>query len=447
MKPHGSSALISNTMLCEVSRLFSEDTKEADTADWRGRRKKDMRVVDLLSLIEAVSLHEVLYTLPARISSDASSLKFRSKLISSGIIRELDTTNVHHSLAKAILTTLSETKNPVRVAGSAEEIGSPIEFSGWMRDQVSEFLLASERTPELGRSFEPAWQTLRGPAVVTDGKAGKLDDPDDFFSEGGSSSSDALYAPTLEDCSKVLIGWIEYHSSGAYEHCTSIIRDMYYVLVAEEFHIPYWPQSTRREFTSRFPNYLDKSLLVQLYARLAKEFRTTVTDIYDYHKEEVTFIPPFSSLVLQRAGSKMDILNEMLEVRDEYAQLRKRFTELELEMTQARTIVARLKLRKQQRYLLDEMSSAFDRHSLINLEGVIRYVPQALNPVMKPTDPTAYSSDLLLLPAKQLVGWWRRRPIARFFSLADKLKKTENYPTLVQRIFGSDVSIEQFSRE
>ena len=74
----------------------------------------------------------------------------------------------------------------------------------------------------------------------------------------------ALRQDSPEDCASSLVGWIEYRYCGAYEDCTSILRVMYYVLVAERSELPHWPQSTRRRFTSKFPNSLD-CLPLQLY--------------------------------------------------------------------------------------------------------------------------------------------------------------------------------------
>lgn len=266
---------------------------------------------------------------------------------------------------------------------------------------------------------------------------------DDDFDGSHSRYSQALEADSLEECERSLLGlWIS-DASGAYVHCTSVLRDMYYVLAAETFELPYWPQFTRQQLTKQFPNYFYKQQLLQLYSQLAKEFKATVTDIFDDHKEELTFVPPFASLVLARSSKPHEVVAQILEVRDEYASLRQKLSELDEERSKARSIAARLNVRKRQRYLLNELASAFDRPSIMGLEGVVRYVPQLMKPAMKPTDPTSYSAELLLLPAKQLARWWKRRPISKFFVLADKLKHTEDYPTLVQRLFGDHVKILQ----
>src|ERR1041385_4819236 len=113
------SALISNTMLCEASRLIDSHN---DQLTWEWDSASAYRVADLLSLIEAVSLHGTLYTLPARVDSEADSLRLRNELISRGIVKVLDTSAAHESLAQSILLTLSNTRNSVRLND-----GTPIE--------------------------------------------------------------------------------------------------------------------------------------------------------------------------------------------------------------------------------------------------------------------------------------------------------------------------------
>jgi hypothetical protein len=419
--PHRNAALISNTMLCEVSRLLSAAATPSD-ADWMDRRLCEIRLADLTSLIEAICLHDHLYTLPARLSDDADSLELRTLLLAKGIVSVLDTSSVHQSLAGSIVNTLAATRDLV----TPEDRIEPIEFAGRLREEVVEFLGHAS-----GGSAGPA---------CADGNDPQLDESNAGSWIGGYSAEN-LNVRSLNECGQLLIGWLAYSGSGAYRAYSSVLRDMYYVLAAEAFELPYWPQATRREFASNFPNFLSKGALLQLYTRLAEAFRSTVTDVYDDHKDEVAFIPPFSTLVLQRARDTSEIPAKIVEVRDEYADLRNRLGELDQERAQARTIAGRLKVRKRQRYMLNEVSGAFDRPGVISLEGVVRYVPAVVAPILKPADPTSYTADLLLMPAKQLIRWWRRRPLSKFFRLADCLANTEDYPDLLRRLFGEGAGL------
>lgn len=431
------SALISNTMLCEVSRLF-ENLEERPGPSWRLQQKQNLRVIDLLSIIEAIALHDTLYTLPANLSSDANSLKFRKKLIEEGIVQELDTSSNHQKIAESILNSLSKVKNPLKVAGSGDEIGKPINFSSSMRKAVSEFLLISEFKEKEKKAKKQ--QELNEQYYLMSLVPPRLDDTYDFFGEGGGSA-EPLSADSFEIFGRSLIGWIEYYQSGAYEHCTSIIRDMYHVFAAEWFELPFWPESTRREFTSNFPNYFNKQTMGKLYSSLSKALECTIAELYDDHKEELAFIPPFASLVLDRSTNRDDVLNRVIEVREEYSGLREKLSKLENDRREATTIGDRLKFRKKQRYLLHEVASAFEKPSIVNLEGIIKYIPEVVKPATKPVDPSSYSANLFLLPIKQLISWWMRRPISPFFNLVDKLKDVKSYNDLIKRHFGDQVEL------
>ena len=56
------SALVSNTTTSEASRLLLDD--DNPSADWRTRAANGSRALDLMSLIDAVVLHEQLFFCP-----------------------------------------------------------------------------------------------------------------------------------------------------------------------------------------------------------------------------------------------------------------------------------------------------------------------------------------------------------------------------------------------
>lgn len=408
MKPAGpNSALISNTMLCEASRLLDSHD---DRLIWEWDQKAAYRVADLLSLIEATSLHETLYTLPARLDSETENLRLRNELISRGIVKVLDTSEAHETLAQSIMLTLSKVKNPRRWA-DADNVDKTIDFEGRLQNEVASFLMLNKASES----------SLR------------LDEPFEYDDRGGAPEVDSL-----EDLGRHVIEGLDYGASGAYENSTSILRDMYYVLAAEEFELSYWPQWTRQKFSSQFPNYLNKTQLMELYSKLADAFKTKVNEVSRYHKGGVAFVPPFAALVLSRASKRQEITDRILEVRDEYAGLRDKLSDLDEERSAGTSMGELIDVVNRQKFLLEQLSSAFDRPSKVNLEAVIRYVPHVIKPAAAPADPTSYSAELLLLPVRQLITWWKRRPISKFFVLADKVKRAEHYPDLIQRLFGEN---------
>ena len=246
-------------------------------------------------------------------------------------------------------------------------------------------------------------------------------------------------AKSFQDMARQLVGWIHYASSGAYEHCTSVLRDMYYIAVAEQYGHPYWPQFTRLDFARRFPNYLTRQLRKQLYQRLAKALHTEAASVAEDLGEAVVYIPPFSTLVFNRCQGPGDLPARVMEVREEYAKLRRQFAVLETERRNAKSIGERLKMRARQQRLLEDAAKGFDRQGKLSLGAIVRYVPEVIKPVTCPADPTKYSADLFLKPVEWLLDWWRRRPISALFNAAGKLKQVRGYEALIAKLFGGRV--------
>lgn len=211
---------------------------------------------------------------------------------------------------------------------------------------------------------------------------------------------------------------------------------MYYIYSSEHYRLPYWPEVTRLEFSRKFPNYFNEAIRIQLFRKLAEGLEATVTEVFDDVNGEIAFIPPFSALVLERSKKKTDIVDTILEVREEFGALRQGFAKLEKTRRSAGTLAERRRVRVEQRELLEAAASAYDRPRTLNLEGIIRYIPELIKPVTGPTDPSKYSANLLLQPVEWIVQWWRNRPISMLFDAAKQVGQIKEYEGLVKKHFG-----------
>lgn len=432
LDPH--SALISNTMVCEVSRLVNT-TGDVPGHRWMRGSTQDMRgiqLLDLFSLIEAVVLHEKLYTLPARSTDVVSNLQLRAALIDAGILCELSTAGAHTEIARMLLDGLGSVRDPVKVAGSSSVIGQRINFEKRIRDDLAEFLLVLEQAKTEAR--QQSRQKQARPPL--------LNDSIDYYLAGGSSANIPL--DTFENFGQHLIGWIEYRSSGAYEQCTSVLRDAYYIFAAEHFGLPYWPHFSRIEFSRIFPNFFDKATRLQLYTRVANAFRANVEDVFDDADEHIAYIPPFATLVLDRCNSAADLIREILALRDEYASLRMGFARLEDERRSALTIKDRVRSRRRQKLLLDDVGRQFENPAILRLESVVRYVPDLNELNVRPASPSQYAGSCAAMPLELIAKWWRRRPVSKLFELKERLERVHSYEHLVHKVFGQDVSFERW---
>jgi hypothetical protein len=371
-----------------------------------------------MSLCELFVLYETVYTLPARLTPDSASLSLRSRLLADGVLKELDVSSFHNQIGRALVEALSHVPNLVAVAGSADHIRSPIEFP---REAIKEFLLVDGSAPK--------------PFEVTPYSKGRLDDL--WGSYGGGGSSEIEKSASFEEMGRSLVGWIEYGSSGAYEHCTSVLRDMYYIYAAEQALVPYWPQFDRLGFARKFPNYWASfSLREQLYERLALALDATVSEVFEDVSEDIAYVPPFTSLVLERCSNADDFPEALLSVRDDYSKLRRQFNKLEDDRIVALSLTDRRRIRERQKELLNLAGQSFQRPSTVSLEAIIRYVPDLVKPLSSPLDPTKYSADLLLKPIGSLREWWKSRPISFLFRAANRVAEIERYETLLDRVLG-----------
>src|SRR6185503_7671921 len=280
---HIGGALVPNTLVCEVSRLFS---RQDDERRLLGRRLKSRRLADLFSLIDAACLYETLYTLPCTLTSDVSGLLLRQELIDHAILRTLDTSDTHSKIAKLIVDNLRNFSQPTgsEFDESGESFAPPTPFEPVAKRRFERFLVLESQDPT-SREQMNDWEM----------QADTIEGAFDAYQLSGGSSSNALYASSYGELAQSLVWSMNYQWSGAYEDCTSILRDMYYICTSEVFSLPYWPQLDRIEFSKKFPTFITGNTRTALYTLLAEGLRTTVSAIEKEFYCGTTFIPPFAA--------------------------------------------------------------------------------------------------------------------------------------------------------
>lgn len=401
------SAVVTNTMICEASRLLARDFGGFGNLDhpddyfaysaWKDKYASPL--IDLCSLIEAVVLYDQLYTLPCRLKSDAEDLELRRNLVDSGIVQELDTSKCAQSIAGLIIDGLAQIKN----VGTVSDPTKYVDFKSQVKPELLTLL----------HSDEDADRPFAGREVP---------------------------AQSFEQLGRTVISGIQYRASGAYEYCTSLLRDMYYVFAAEAFRIPYWPQMGRMEFAKHFPNHFDKDTRTALYQKMADGLKAALSEVAAEFEETIAFIPPFASLVLQRSSKPSEIIVRTFELRDEMRVLRRDLAALEHERIATRSLAKRKAITLKRAKLLDQLSKSFDRPDSVWFQNIIRYIPELVKPALSPADPTKYSANLVLQPIEWIVHWWQRRPIAMFFDVSSRIAKMDNYKDLVAKVFGPEMA-------
>lgn len=411
-----SSAVVSNTMVAEAGRLIQGE--EDGDYHFGGGKYNEKRLLDLLSLIEAVCLYEHLITLPSGPSSKKNEhSELFQTLKRARIIDDVAIQDKHQEVGKTIIKTLREVGDFKFVAGSASDMGSvPIEFAG-IENEIKGFL------EETSRADATSERRLEPPNIFT-----TID-----YSSGGGRSSQMLFEPSFEGFAKQLVGWIEYRQSGAYEFCTSVLRDMYYVFASEALGCSYWPQFSRVHFARRFPNYLEKDIRSKLHSKLSNEFEVAVDELNDTFGSSFHFVPPFAALVLDRCRSVKEIPNATLEVRHEFQHLRADMQQLEDEMRSATTFGEMIAVTKRQKKLLDVLGKRFEYQSRVGVEKAIKFIPDLIKPAVNPTNPTSYGASLILQPIEWLTNAIRNRPLLMYFDLKSKVDAIGDYGGLIAK--------------
>lgn len=398
------SALVTNTMIGEASRLLARDFSREDIQDppdydryesWA--RNYAYPLIDLCSLIDAIVLHDQLYTLPCQMNPEAADLELRSSLIGSGIVQELDTSARGQAIADVILGGLAQIKDVEAVTEGY------VDFEARVKTEIAAI--------------------LHGPEDIDNGLV-------------PLSPGRELGLHSFEGAGRSVIAAIEYGSSGAYEDGTSLLRDMYYVYAAEAFRLPYWPQMGRIEFAKHFPNRFDKDTRTALYQKMAGALKATVADVAADFEESIAYIPPFASLVLERSSKPADIIIQIFDLRAEMRALRERLSQLENERLVAASLAERRALIQKRSELLAQMSKAFERTDSVRFQNIIRYIPDLIQPALNPMDPTKYSANLLLQPVEWILRWWRKRPVSMFLDVSGRVAKMHDYKDLVTKVFG-----------
>ena len=181
--------------------------------------------------------------------------------------------------------------------------------------------------------------------------------------------------------------------------------------------------------------FTDNNFKTKLFTRIAKALKGTVEEVYDDLQMKPSFIPPFSSLVLSRSQKKSGIIKNMLELREEFAETRKGFNEMELHRRGSTNLKERLKISRHQKKLLEDAAKSFDKTSKIDLDATIKYIPGVIQAASSPSDITKYSSSLLLVPYDLLVTWWRKRPVRKMYSIKKKGFEINEYGGLLNNLF------------
>ena len=411
-------ALLSNTTLCEASRLLVGRPRLVDRKERRGAA---LAILDLMSTIDACVLYEQLFTLPATLSTDADSLALRCRLVDAGVVRPLPRTDDLRLVGQALLNVFETVDD--RAITSAHDKPSPVSFADYGPVLAEELGVGpAEVAPLLDGPVAPLPHQQEGyDASIVSGMA----------PSGSGADSFALAA-------REVAHGIERSFSGAYESSMESVRAMFYVFAAEHYKVPYWPSASVAPIARRFPNYFSGSSRTEIYRHVSAVLHATIDDLAKEFQGAPAFIPPFSAIVLDRASGPDQVPDAVIDVREQYAAFRGAMLALEQQRRDARSIADRLEVTRQIQFLCSEASKPYTNPRPMVLESTLRVIPDMTELATNATAPSAWVTALVSKPAEWLILWYRRRPIRKLLRTAHQVVSLDDYGNLLDKHFGAE---------
>ena len=430
------SALLTNTTACEASRLLLPSSIEvfANGKYWTRYMPSALRVCDLMSLIDAVVLHEQIFYLPASLPDDARELELRNRLVESGILAPLPMGDDPNLVGEALLASLSSVSGPCGPPERPEE-GIETSFEEVRPRLMNELKLSEAADHTISDHLSLPFRVYTYEGFLASPKAESFDQAVRsliYYME----YAELMHRIAGERPDPQLLG----SHSGRYQDATASLRAMYYVFASEHYSLPYLASASVQAVQRKFPNYFQPSVRERLYVQLASALQATVDTVTQQFGGALVFVPPFSALVLNRAARPEEISSEMLALRAEYSDFRRKMRELERDHLEARSLNDQLKALRKIEQLGKEVARPFDQPSRMKLEPALRYIPDAAQLAANPTNPAGWTRVLLGLPIEELISWYRRRPVAKLVRTARAVGALPDYDRLLAKHFGGGLA-------
>ncbi len=430
--PGANDILIGHTTICEASRIFSNSTPDITVGTVHASYAPPpfiMRFLEWCVLVEAVVLHDTLFTLPAELPSDVKQLELRKQLLTAGIVREYTSP----ALQQEIIPSLQEWI--VNNAKKYQKGPGPYGIFRPGGDSLVRMTLGKMVDRAQKRDAHTFYSADKQ-SGVNDIDVNELDDVARFIKQ--LKNTDTLAA--LSKMSGNIGLNISYYGSGAYEASLPTLRSLMYWQVSEASKLAWSPDVLRVPILIALNQGLRASVGAQVYAIVAQAFDAAREELLDADVSYEIFIPPLAAILLSRTSESTQLTRELFALRDEFASFRTKFRQME----ERRRIVATVKEMKEVRSEIKALFRAVaekhkDKDSSF-VENTLGYAPDIVKPLVNPLDPSSYSGELLKKPYRWIREWWTRRPAARLFSVTRKLEQLETYGKLVPRVFGVEIT-------
>ncbi|BAZ25551.1 hypothetical protein NIES4073_64570 [Kalymmatonema gypsitolerans NIES-4073] len=440
-RPGPNDILIGHTTICEAARLISNTNPEVSGIHIKFSNENSqpirfLRFLELCSLVEAVVLHDTLYTLPAELPTDVDELNLRKRLIYAGIVREYTSARLSEEIIPALTEWIVKnaklphpdediTRIKLILTKMIDRSASRQLINQTSLDNLSQKIYGVNDTGEISRPLERVSDLFEAESELAQ-----------KFQSGILLGSNSVLNDIGEQIG-INIGDLHH---GSYETALPILRTVMYWQVADKIRLPWYPDVMRVPTMITLSRRLKSSLADDVYRVVAQAFETSVQDLIVDDLPYEVGIPPFAALLLSRCSKPEDVIDQILILRDEFTDFRYNFNELEKQRRNAKTIKERKEIRLHITNLFKAVASKYDKQDQSIFENVIGYTPEVIDLLQAPLDPEKYTGDLLNKPYEWIRDWWCSRPVSRLFSITKKLEKLDLYGQLVPRIFEFEIT-------
>ena len=395
--------LLSQTTVSHAARLLVKQ----DDNDWGLNhstwfsgpiRLGFLRLLELCSLIEAIVLHDTLFTLPASLPDDVPHLELRKHLIKEGILKEYPL-------------------SLVRQQPPSELEAFTIEWRSMFKNY----------------NYEHAWDDSDSMQFVSTVECAKQ--------RFGNDDRELIHnileqmLTSIQTAPSALKGFVGHDNRSAF-------RTIFYWQVADQARLPWYPNVLRLSALLMIKRHLRSSLADQVYRIVADAFRGSIEEVSQFDLPNDTMIPALSYYVLSSCNGREEVTERILDVRREFTDFRRNFRHIEDRKRQAKTLKELNSVNQDRRGLLEAVASRYRGSDQTMFDTLLGYAPDIIKPLVKPYSPESsakLATALAKKPAKWIRSWWCRRPASRLFSLSSKLQELDVYRPIASKLFGIDI--------
>jgi len=234
-------------------------------------------------------------------------------------------------------------------------------------------------------------------------------------------------------CFSLVETWVGDNSWARRPAQAFLVRTLVYWAISDRLNITFYPDFTRLAIVAHITRNLQSMLSLGAIHAIAQAFYSQPEDLLWMNDPFAVNIPPLIGLVLERAGSEQQIGTAMLELREEFSELR---TAMRMYQRTIRSASSLAELQQTRNNLLseaDRLSQVYSVHDCVRLQETTSYYQRAVHIVDRPLDPDAYAMDLNFKPVDWIREWWIRRNAIHLIDLGDKLNHYDYYRELIRK--------------